>query len=113
MFKPLEINHEEAVACLTGGVWSYTALHYHFKLSPGESVLVLNGTLGAMACLCLLVARLPHCLFAPGGSANGHIAVQLAVSWGAKVIATASSVEELNYLNDLRITYPCLAGSFP
>lgn len=42
-YKPLEINHEEAVACLLGGIWSYTALHYHFKLSPGETVLVLNG----------------------------------------------------------------------
>jgi len=30
--------------------------------------------------------------------------VQLATAWGAKVIATASSIEELNYLNDLRIT---------
>lgn len=80
-YKPLEINHEEAVACLLGGIWSYTALHYHFKLSPGETVLVLNA-----------------------GSAYGHIAVQLATSWGAKVIAAASSVEELNFLNDLRVT---------
>jgi len=78
--KPLEINHEEAAACLLGGLWSYTALHYHCKLTAGETVLVLNG-----------------------GSAYGHIAVQLAVSWGGKVIATASSVEELNYLNDLRV----------
>jgi hypothetical protein len=31
--------------------------------------------------------------------------VQLATSWGAKVIAAASSVEELNFLNDLRVTY--------
>ncbi|ELR14424.1 alcohol dehydrogenase GroESlike domain containing protein [Acanthamoeba castellanii str. Neff] len=68
-YKPLEINHEEAVACLLGGIWSYTALHYHFKLSPGETVLVLNGE-----------TRFDQ------------------------VIAAASSVEELNFLNDLRVT---------
>lgn len=100
--KPLEINHEEAAACLLGGIWSYMALHYHFKLSPGETMLILNGNRPcADAALWY-----DHSLLCapPGGSPNGHIAVQLAAAWGAKVIVTASSVEELNYLNDLRVT---------
>jgi len=94
------------VACLLGGIWSYTALHYHFKLSPGETVLVLNGEHRLnQVCSLVRVNCMAHTYRYTAGSAYGHIAVQLATSWGAKVIAAASSVEELNFLNDLRVTY--------
>jgi len=35
--------------------------------------------------------------------ATGHIAIQLASIWGAKVITTAATNEEVNYLQDMKI----------
>jgi NADPH:quinone reductase-like Zn-dependent oxidoreductase len=76
--KPKEVSFEDAAAFLLPAVRAYTALHYHARVRPEDTVLVLHGA-----------------------SAAGHIAVQLAASLGAYVIATASTPEEYSYLHDL------------
>ncbi|KAL6080396.1 Alcohol dehydrogenase GroES-like domain [Balamuthia mandrillaris] len=76
--KPAEISFEEAAGALIGGIRAYTALHYHAHLVPGDSVLILDGA-----------------------STYGHLAVQLAGLWGAKIITTASSPEEFTFLQNL------------
>jgi len=77
---------------------AYTALHYKAKVAAGDSVLIFNGTLRD-------TFSNPHPHAPPtttiGASSYGHIAIQLAGLWGAKVLTTASSAEEINYLQDL------------
>ena len=76
--KPLVVSHEDAAAAVAGGVRAYTAFHYLMNLVAGETVLILNGA-----------------------SAYGHIAIQVAGSLGFRILTTASTAEEMNYLNDL------------
>eukprot|EP00002_Diphylleia_rotans_P039624 TRINITY_DN9227_c0_g1_i1.p1 TRINITY_DN9227_c0_g1~~TRINITY_DN9227_c0_g1_i1.p1 ORF type:complete len:326 (+),score=74.89 TRINITY_DN9227_c0_g1_i1:49-1026(+) len=76
--KPVSLRHEEAAACLTPGIFAYGALHYACKLQAGETILITNGA-----------------------SALGHIAVQLAALWNARVFTTANSPEEINFLQGL------------
>uniref|UniRef100_A0A8C9F1Z3 Crystallin zeta like 1 n=1 Tax=Pavo cristatus TaxID=9049 RepID=A0A8C9F1Z3_PAVCR len=58
---------------------AYTALHYLSQVSPGKTVLVMDGA-----------------------SPFGTIAIQLAQHRGAKVISTAYSLEDKQYLERLR-----------
>uniref|UniRef100_A0A671DMY6 Crystallin zeta like 1 n=1 Tax=Rhinolophus ferrumequinum TaxID=59479 RepID=A0A671DMY6_RHIFE len=77
--KPEKVTWTEAAGTIRDGVRAYTALHYLSHLSPGKSVLIMDGA-----------------------SALGTIAIQLAHHRGAKVIATACSLEDKQYLERLR-----------
>ncbi|XP_066115575.1 quinone oxidoreductase-like protein 1 isoform X6 [Saccopteryx bilineata] len=77
--KPEKVTWAEAAGTVRDGVRAYTALHYLSHLSPGKSVLIMDGA-----------------------SALGTIAVQLAHHRGAKVISTAHSLEDKQYLERLR-----------
>ncbi|XP_019482499.1 PREDICTED: quinone oxidoreductase-like protein 1 [Hipposideros armiger] len=79
--KPEKVTWTEAAGTIRDGVRAYTALHYLSHLSPGKSVLIMDGA-----------------------SALGAIAIQLAHHRGAKVIATACSLEDKQYLERLRPT---------
>lgn len=57
----------DAAACIGPAVRAYTAMMYHANLTAGTTVVVMSGA-----------------------SANGLIAIQLALAWGAKVCTTVS-----------------------
>lgn len=77
--KPEKVDHIDAAGCIGDVVKAYTALHYQGRVCSGETVLILNGA-----------------------SASGVMQIQLAHIWGAKVLATASSEEEVIYLQSLQ-----------
>ncbi|XP_063249389.1 quinone oxidoreductase-like protein 1 isoform X2 [Prinia subflava] len=77
--KPEKVCWAEAAGTVRDGLRAYTALHYLAQASPGTSVLVLDGA-----------------------SPFGTIAIQLAQHRGAKVISTAHSLEDKQYLERLR-----------
>ncbi|XP_074156819.1 quinone oxidoreductase-like protein 1 isoform X1 [Sminthopsis crassicaudata] len=77
--KPEKVTWTEAAGVIRDGIRSYTALHFLSHLSPGKSVLIMDGA-----------------------SAFGTIAIQLAYHRGAKVISTAYSLEDKQYLERLR-----------
>ncbi|NXH81740.1 QORL1 protein, partial [Edolisoma coerulescens] len=77
--KPEKVCWAEAAGTLRDGLRAYTALHYLSQVSPGRTVLVLDGA-----------------------SPFGTIAIQLAQHRGAKVISTAHSLEDKQYLERLR-----------
>ncbi|XP_070344907.1 quinone oxidoreductase-like protein 1 isoform X5 [Equus asinus] len=77
--KPEKVTWPEAAGTIRDGVRAYTALHYLSHLSPGKSVLIMDGA-----------------------SALGTIAIQLAHHRGARVISTACSLEDKQYLERLR-----------
>ncbi|KAM4788859.1 quinone oxidoreductase-like protein 1 isoform 4-T5 [Cyanocitta cristata] len=79
--KPQKVCWAEAAGTVRDGLRAYTALHYLSQVSPGTSVLVLDGA-----------------------SPFGTIAIQLAQHRGAKVISTAHSLEDKQYLERLRPT---------
>jgi len=78
--KPQQLGHEEAAGALSSGLRAYTAMHYKFRITRGETMLILNGA-----------------------ASNGHIALQLANCWGAKIITTGTTTQEFNYLKQLNI----------
>ncbi|XP_030887257.1 quinone oxidoreductase-like protein 1 isoform X6 [Leptonychotes weddellii] len=77
--KPEKVTWTEAAGTIRDGVRAYTALHYLSHLSPGKSVLIMDGA-----------------------SALGMTAIQLAHHRGAKVISTAGSLEDKQCLERLR-----------
>uniref|UniRef100_A0A8C5T5Y3 Crystallin zeta like 1 n=1 Tax=Malurus cyaneus samueli TaxID=2593467 RepID=A0A8C5T5Y3_9PASS len=77
--KPEKVCWAEAAGTVRDGLRAYTALHYLSQVSPGTAVLVLDGA-----------------------SPFGTIAIQLAQHRGAKVISTAHSLEDKQYLERLR-----------
>ncbi|NXY19624.1 QORL1 protein, partial [Atrichornis clamosus] len=77
--KPEKVCWAEAAGTVRDGVRAYTALHYLSQVSPGKTVLVMDGA-----------------------SPFGTIAIQLAQHRGAKVISTAHSLEDKQYLERLR-----------
>ncbi|XP_010209879.1 PREDICTED: quinone oxidoreductase-like protein 1 isoform X4 [Tinamus guttatus] len=77
--KPEKVCWVEAAGTVRDGVRAYTALHYLSQVSPGKTVLVMDGA-----------------------SPFGTIAIQLAQHRGAKVISTAHSLEDKQYLERLR-----------
>lgn len=77
--KPEKVDHIDAAGCIGDVVKAYTALQYQARVCGGETVLIFNGA-----------------------SAFGVMAIQLAHIWGAKVFATASSEEEVIYLQSLQ-----------
>ncbi|XP_038622251.1 quinone oxidoreductase-like protein 1 isoform X1 [Tachyglossus aculeatus] len=79
--KPEKVTWVEAAGTIRDGVRAYTALHYLSHISPGKSVLIMDGA-----------------------SSLGIIAIQLAHHRGAKVISTAYSLEDKEYLEKLRPT---------
>ncbi|NXN85832.1 QORL1 protein, partial [Bombycilla garrulus] len=79
VLKPQKVCWAEAAGTLRDGLRAYTALHYLAQVSPGKSVLVLDGA-----------------------SPFGTIAIQLAQHRGAKVICTAHSLEDKQYLERLK-----------
>ncbi|XP_003410344.2 quinone oxidoreductase-like protein 1 isoform X1 [Loxodonta africana] len=79
--KPEKATWTEAAGTIRDGMRAYTALHYLSHLSPGKSVLIMDGA-----------------------SAFGTIAIQLAHHRGAKVISTACSLEDKQCLESLRPT---------
>ncbi|XP_019380505.1 PREDICTED: quinone oxidoreductase-like protein 1 isoform X1 [Gavialis gangeticus] len=79
--KPEKVCWVEAAGTLRDGVRAYTALHYLSHVSPGKTVLVMDGA-----------------------SPFGTIAVQLAQHRGARVISTAYSLEDKQCLERLRPT---------
>lgn len=76
--KPEKVDHIDAAGCIGDVIRAYTALHYQARVCGGETVLIFNGA-----------------------SSCGVMAIQLAHIWGAKVLATASSEEEVIYLQSL------------
>lgn len=79
--KPEKVLWHEAAGTIRDGLRAYTALHYLSHITPEKAVLVMDGA-----------------------SPLGTIAIQLAHSRGAKVISTAYSVEDKQYLEKLRPT---------
>lgn len=77
--KPSKVNFADAACCVGDGIKAYTALYYKANICGGETVLVMNGATG-----------------------TGIIAIQLAQSWGAKVITTANSEEEMIFLESFQ-----------
>ncbi|XP_045051366.1 quinone oxidoreductase-like protein 1 isoform X2 [Desmodus rotundus] len=77
--KPEKVSWTEAAGTVRDGVRAYTALHYLSPLSAGKAVLIMDGA-----------------------SMLGTIAIQLALHRGAKVISTASSLEDKQHLERLR-----------
>ncbi|KAF6118149.1 crystallin zeta like 1 [Phyllostomus discolor] len=77
--KPEKVSWTEAAGTVRDGVRAYTALHYLSPLSAGKAVLIMDGA-----------------------STLGTIAIQLALHRGAKVISTASSLEDKQHLERLR-----------
>ncbi|XP_023601367.1 quinone oxidoreductase-like protein 1 isoform X4 [Myotis lucifugus] len=77
--KPEKVSWTEAAGTVRDGVRAYTALHYLSRLAPGKWVLIMDGA-----------------------SALGTIAIQLAHHRGARVISTACSPEDKQYLEGLR-----------
>lgn len=77
--KPQNVSFVDAAGCIGDAVKAYTGLHYLGRLTSGDTVLVMDGA-----------------------SSFGAIAIQLAQHWGAKVITTASSDDELLYLEGLK-----------
>jgi len=69
------ISHEEAAVCLGAGIRSYTALHYLMRLRQDDAVYICSGA-----------------------SSFGHIALQVARLYDARVITSASSSEEIDFL---------------
>ncbi|KAJ6662413.1 hypothetical protein lerEdw1_011826 [Lerista edwardsae] len=76
--KPEKVSWLESAGTIRDGVRAYTALHYLSYVSPGTTVLVMDGA-----------------------SPFGIIAIQLAQHRGAKVIATVYSSEDRQYLERL------------
>ncbi|NXK95140.1 QORL1 protein, partial [Formicarius rufipectus] len=77
--KPPRVCWVAAAAALRDGLRAYTALHYLAPTAPGNAVLVLDGA-----------------------SPLGTIVMQLAQHRGAKVICTAHSLEDKQFLERLR-----------
>ncbi|XP_068769073.1 quinone oxidoreductase-like protein 1 isoform X1 [Struthio camelus] len=77
--KPEKVCWVEAAGTVRDGVRAYTALHYLSQVSPGKTVLVMDGA-----------------------SPFGTIAIQLAQHRGAKIISTAHSLDDKQYLERLR-----------
>ncbi|XP_036059435.1 quinone oxidoreductase-like protein 1 isoform X3 [Onychomys torridus] len=77
--KPEKVSWTEAAGAIRDGVRACTALYYLSHLSPGKSVLIMDGA-----------------------SAFGTIAIQLAHHRGAKVISTACSLEDKQLLERIR-----------
>ncbi len=76
--KPANIDHEHAAAVPLAALTAWQALFDTAKLSEGQTVLIHAGAGGV-----------------------GHFAVQLAKARGARVIATASSPENLEFLKQI------------
>ncbi|XP_063812572.1 quinone oxidoreductase-like protein 1 [Pseudophryne corroboree] len=79
--KPEKVSWVEAAGTIRDGLCVYTALHTLAHLTPGKSVLVLDGA-----------------------SPFGTLAVQLSHHRGATVFCTARSEEDRQYLEKLRPT---------
>uniref|UniRef100_A0A1E1XAU2 Putative zinc-binding oxidoreductase n=1 Tax=Amblyomma aureolatum TaxID=187763 RepID=A0A1E1XAU2_9ACAR len=77
--KPQNVSFVDAAGCIGDAVKAYTGLHYLGRLTSGDTILVMDGA-----------------------SSFGAIAIQLAQHWGAKVITTASSDDEVLYLEGLK-----------
>jgi NADPH:quinone reductase-like Zn-dependent oxidoreductase len=69
----------DAAACIGDAAKAYTALHYMARICSGDTILILDGALSFSS-----------------------IAIQLAQSWGAKVLSTASTAEERFYLESIQ-----------
>ncbi|XP_071135931.1 quinone oxidoreductase-like protein 1 [Mytilus edulis] len=73
--KPERLSFEDAAAGIGDCVKAYTALFYQARVCSGDTVLVIDGA-----------------------TPFGHVVIQLATQWGAKVITTASSQDEQMFL---------------
>jgi NADPH:quinone reductase-like Zn-dependent oxidoreductase len=73
--KPAKVPHNQAAAALLSGLRAYTAMNYHMKLLAGETILICDGA-----------------------SADGYVAIQLALSWGAKVFVTVATPEQADFV---------------
>ncbi|XP_052830149.1 quinone oxidoreductase-like protein 1 [Octopus bimaculoides] len=73
--KPEMLSFEDAACGIGDCLHAYTALHYLCRLCAGDTILVMDGA-----------------------STFGSITIQLALSWGAKVITTVASAEERHFL---------------
>ncbi|XP_072850206.1 quinone oxidoreductase-like protein 1 isoform X3 [Pogona vitticeps] len=76
--KPEKISWLESAGTIRDGVRAYTALHYLSYVSPGKTVLIMDGA-----------------------TPFGTIAIQLAQHRGAKVISTVRTLEDKQYLERL------------
>ncbi|EDO38566.1 predicted protein [Nematostella vectensis] len=77
--KPEKVGHVDAAACIGDGIKAYTGLFYQAHVCGGETVLIMDGA-----------------------SSFGLVAIQLVQSWGAKVLTTAASEEEVLLLESLQ-----------
>eukprot|EP01121_Diplochlamys_sp_Union-15-3_P002719 TRINITY_DN1246_c0_g1_i1.p1 TRINITY_DN1246_c0_g1~~TRINITY_DN1246_c0_g1_i1.p1 ORF type:complete len:334 (-),score=58.29 TRINITY_DN1246_c0_g1_i1:103-1104(-) len=77
--KPKELSFEEAAGSASYGLRAFSVLHYKLRLTRGETILIMNGA-----------------------SASGHITLQLASHWGAKIITTGTTSQEFNYLKQIK-----------
>ncbi|XP_064628750.1 quinone oxidoreductase-like protein 1 [Lineus longissimus] len=77
--KSSGVSYLDAAACVGDAVKAYTALHYMARICSGDTILILDGA-----------------------SSSSSVAIQLAQSWGAKVLSTASTAEERLYLEGIQ-----------
>lgn len=78
--KPRLVSHAHAASCLEDLLKAYTGLVYLGRLRPDDTVFIPRGSTG-----------------------SGSMFVQLANSYGARVITTAHSADELSYLESLQL----------
>ncbi|GFO16441.1 quinone oxidoreductase-like protein 1 [Plakobranchus ocellatus] len=79
MKKPNSVSHESAAASLCAGIAAYTAVHYLGHVTAGDTVLVMDGA-----------------------TPQGYLTIQLAQSFGAKVLSTYRTLTEKQYLENLK-----------
>ncbi|GFS17446.1 quinone oxidoreductase-like protein 1 [Elysia marginata] len=77
--KPKDISHEVAAVSLCAGIAAYTAVHYLGHVTAGDTVLVMDGA-----------------------SPQGYLTIQLAQSFGAKVLSTYRTLTEKQHLENLK-----------
>eukprot|EP00055_Hartaetosiga_balthica_P003732 m.8822 g.8822 ORF g.8822 m.8822 type:complete len:347 (-) comp3266_c0_seq1:334-1374(-) len=75
VIKPDGVTFSNAAAVIPGALFAYLSLQRHAQLRPGDSLLVMDGS-----------------------SSIGHVVIQLASKWGAKVATTAATMGDLLFL---------------
>lgn len=77
--KPGNVSHEVAAVSLCAGIAAYTAVHYLGHIAAGDTVLVMDGA-----------------------TPQGFLTIQLAQSFGAKVLSTYRDLTEKQLLENLK-----------
>eukprot|EP00056_Hartaetosiga_gracilis_P002738 m.56257 g.56257 ORF g.56257 m.56257 type:complete len:352 (-) comp11183_c0_seq1:1879-2934(-) len=75
VLKPKDVSFIAAAAVVPGAIYTYYSMQRHLNIRAGDTVLIMDGASGI-----------------------GHVAIQLASRWGARVATTAATMTDLLYL---------------